>query len=484
MNRGPDPAGARRHVVVIGAGIAGVAAAYRILQTSGDVDVTVLEGSTEIGGKLRLGEIAGIQTDLGAETMLNRRPEATALARSVGLEESIVYPATTTARLWTRGRLAELPRGLMGVPADLRAAARGGALSRRGALRASAERLLPARALVDDVAVGRIVAQRLGAEVRDRLVEPMLGGVYAGHADELSLQATVPQLAAGYAEHGGLRAASAAAVAASSADSQPPVFAGVRGGVGRLAVETGRAVSRLGGVLRTDSMVRELHPHQRGWRVVVGDTRRPDTIDADAVVVAIPAVPAARLLRAAVPEAARELAQIEYASMAIVTLAVPSSSLSPEMSGPGRPESSGFLVPPTEGRTIKASTFSSHKWGWLAGDTFVLRCSIGRHREEATLQREDVELVDLAMADLHDAVGLRGPLLDASVTRWGGGLPQYAVGHLARVARIREAVAALPGLAVCGAAYDGVGIPAVIASVDLAATQVVEHLARRGTMAP
>jgi oxygen-dependent protoporphyrinogen oxidase len=239
------------------------------------------------------------------------------------------------------------------------------------------------------------------------------------------------------------------------------------------------AVSRLRGSVRTGSIVRELHPHPDGWRLVVGDTRSPETIVADAVVVAIPAAPAGRLLRDSAPAAASELAQIEYASMAVITLAVPISSLSSV-----DPASSGFLVPPVEGRAIKASTFSSHKWGWLAADTFVLRCSIGRHREEATLQRDDAELVDLAMADLYDAVGLRGPLLDASVTRWGGGLPQYAVGHLARVERIREAVAAVPGLAVCGAAYDGVGIPAVIASADLAATQVLEHLVGRGTMAP
>jgi oxygen-dependent protoporphyrinogen oxidase len=479
----PDPGvGApRRRVVVIGGGIAGLAAAYRLLQAQESLAVTVLEGSPDVGGKLRLGEVAGVQVDLGAESMLNRRPEAVELARSVGLADSIVHPEPFAARLWTRGRLAELPAGLMGVPADPRAAARAGALSRWGALRAEAERVLPAAALEDDMSVGSFVARRLGGEVRDRLVEPMLGGVYAGHADDLSLRATVPALATGYAEHGGLLAAAAAVTAAGSGR---PVFAGLRGGVGRLAVETSRAVARRGGVVRTSSMVRELRRDQDGWRVVVGDTRTPDILVADAIVLAVPAARAARLLETAAPPAARELSRIEYASVAIVTLAVPADSLPQALTRTGSAASSGFLVPPVDGRTVKAATFSSHKWGWLAGDTFVLRCSIGRHREESTLQRPDAELVDIARADLRDAVGLTGPLVGATVTRWGGALPQYAVGHLDRVARIRAAVADVPGLAVCGAAYDGVGIAAVVASADLAATQVTGQLAGRGTMAP
>jgi oxygen-dependent protoporphyrinogen oxidase len=166
--------------------------------------------------------------------------------------------------------------------------------------------------------------------------------------------------------------------------------------------------------------------------------------------------------------AAAELAEVEYASMAIVTLAFPADRI-PELSG------SGFLVPPVDGRTIKASTFSSQKWAWVraAGNgLFLLRTSVGRHREEAALQVADDELVAASLADLAAATGLTARPVDSHVQRWGGGLPQYAVGHLERVARIRDAVARVPGLAVCGAAYDGVGIPAVIASAHRAAAEI------------
>ncbi len=472
----------RRRVVVLGGGIAGLAAAYRLVTGRDDVDVTVLEGSPQVGGKLLLGEVAGLPVDLGAESILHRRPEGTELARSVGLADAVVHPATIEAGLWTRGGIAALPPGLMGVPGSLSTAVRSRALSRRGAIRAAPERLLPAPDVTSDRAVGELVARRLGPEIRDRLVEPLLGGVYAGHSDELSLHATVPQLVHGVEEHGGLLAAASAHVQSTrvqgSGAARTPVFAGVEGGVGRLATETARAVERAGGSVRTSAMVRDVTRTATGWRLQVGPTRSPEEVTADAVVVALPAVPASRLLESAAPQAARELARIEYASMAVVTLAVAREAVPASLSG------SGFLVPPIDGHTIKAATYSSRKWAWQSGDTFLMRCSIGRHREEAVLQRSDAEMVAEAMADLQEAIGLHGPLLDVQVTRWGGALPQYAVGHLDRVASIRAAVSELPGLAVCGAAYDGLGIPAVIGSADAAATQVSEHLDRIGTMAP
>jgi oxygen-dependent protoporphyrinogen oxidase len=170
------------------------------------------------------------------------------------------------------------------------------------------------------------------------------------------------------------------------------------------------------------------------------------------------------------PTAAAELATVEVASMAVVTLAVPADRL-PTVDG------SGFLVPPVERRTVKAATYSFQKWDWLravgedAGVAHV-RASVGRHRETALLQRDDDELVALVLADLHALVGLDVAPVDSHVQRWGGGLPQYAVGHLERVRRIREDVDRLPGLAVCGATYEGVGIPACIASGRRAAVQV------------
>jgi oxygen-dependent protoporphyrinogen oxidase len=185
------------------------------------------------------------------------------------------------------------------------------------------------------------------------------------------------------------------------------------------------------------------------------------------VVLALPGHPAARLLSEVAAEAAAELGAVEYASMAVITLAVPTLDVG---------DSSGFLVPSVDGRRIKAATYSFNKWGWVgaATDLRILRASIGRHREEASLQASDEELVAHVVEDLSTATGQQVRPVDAQVHRWGGALPQYAVGHLDRVARIRAAVAQVPGLAVCGAAYDGVGIPAVIGSARRAVAEVAE----------
>ena len=311
--------------------------------------------------------------------------------------------------------------------------------------------------------MGDLVASRLGDEVVDRLVEPLLGGVYAGHARRLSAHATVPQLVS-LARHGRLLGALSPEPPAAGG---LPVFAGLSGGVAGLTEALAARVR-----VRTDATVRELTRTGSGHAVVVGPTPRPERLEADAVVLATPAAPSARLLADVAPAASAELAAIEYASMVVVTLAFRAADVR------GLDDSSGFLVPPVDGRAIKASTFSFAKWGWVreagAGQGLVhLRTSLGRHGEEATLQRTDEELVAASLADLGEAAGIVAPPVATHVQRWGGGLPQYAVGHLDRVARIRAAVAAVPGLALCGAAYDGVGIPAVIASARLAVSGLV-----------
>ena len=296
----------------------------------------------------------------------------------------------------------------------------------------------------------------------DRLVEPLLGGVYAGHADEISLRAAIPALVPAFEAGKPLDEAVGAILAAQAANPNPsPVFAGVRGGVGRFPLVLAEACEAQGVKILTGTMVRELSRTATGWRLVSGPVPAAVAHDFDAVVVAVPGTPASKLLQDVAPVASAELAGIEYASVALATFVFD------KVEGlPG----SGFLVPPKDGRFIKASTFSSVKWSWLAesGKT-VLRASVGRYRETADLQREDAELAALALADLRKAVDLPNEPIDWHVQRWGGGLPQYAVGHVDRVSRIKAAVAGLPGLTVCGAAYDGLGIAACVASGKQAA---------------
>lgn len=457
-------------VVVVGGGIAGLAAAYDLVR--GGAEVTVLEASARLGGKLYADEIAGVPVDLGAESLLARRPEAIALAREVGLADDLEAPAVLGATLWTRGRLRPMPKGhVMGVPGDLAPLAASGVLSAAGLARLPLDHVLPRTEIGDDVAVGEYVAARLGREVVDRLVEPLLGGVYAGDAYAISLRAAVPQLYA--AARGGrslIEAARRLQHKAAAAGATGPVFNGVRGGVGRLPLAVAAACRALGARIETSTPVRQvLRTGPRRWQVVLPGR----ALDADAVVLAVPAPVAARLLTALSPAAAADLDAVRYASMALVTMAFHRRDVA------ALPVCSGFLVPPVEGRTIKAATFSGHKWGWLGaagGDTFVLRTSVGRSGAEADLAWDDTDLVRLSRQDLGDAVGLRAAPVAARVTRWDAGLPQYAVGHVGRVARIREQVAKLPGLAVCGAVYDGVGVPACIGSGREAAAGVLATL--------
>ncbi|MGW6857091.1 protoporphyrinogen oxidase [Streptomyces xanthophaeus] len=473
----PDHTGAPGHVVVIGGGIAGLAAAHRLLADG--VRVTLIEAGPRLGGKLHAGELAGAPVDLGAESVLARRPEAVDLARSVGLGEALQPPATATAHLWTRGALRPMPRGhVMGVPGDLGPLAASGVLSAEGLARIEAERELAPTEIGEDVAVGEYVAARLGREVVDRLVEPLLGGVYAGNAYRISMRAAVPQLFEAARTHRslgeGVRELQRRAAAQPAAAG--PVFAGIDGGIGRLPAAVADACRRAGARILTGTPVREVLRTAEGWRVVTAT----GTVDADGVILATPAGPAAQLLDRLVPAAAAELRGVEYASMALVTMAFRRSDLPPAITEGG---ASGFLVPPVDGRTIKASTFSSNKWAWAGADPelFLLRTSVGRHGDEGDLKREDGELVAVSLADLGEAVGLAARPVASTVTRWDGGLPQYPVGHLDRVARIRAAVAALPGLAVCGALYDGVGIPACIASAGKAADAVTAAFGTPGT---
>jgi protoporphyrinogen/coproporphyrinogen III oxidase len=310
-----------------------------------------------------------------------------------------------------------------------------------------------------DVSVGALVGRRLGRPVVERLVDPLLGGVFAGRADELSLRATMPQLTNA---HGSL-IREVRRVTPRPSVAGGPVFATVVGGLGQLADAVAAASSA---DIVTGRTVRRLERTSSGFRVVHGPTTDEQVLDADAVVVAVPAAPSARLLSELAPTAATELAAVEAASMAIVTTAWRRAALPPAAT-------SGYLVPAVSRRPVKAVTFASAKWAHLDnGDVAIVRASIGRHGDTADLHRDDDDLVAAVVDELRLTTGVAGQPIESRVSRWGGGLPQYAVGHLDRVRRIRADVAAVPGLAVAGATYDGVGIPACIRSGQLAADRI------------
>jgi oxygen-dependent protoporphyrinogen oxidase len=474
------------HVAVVGAGIAGLAAARFLV--SGGARVTVLEGSPQIGGKLRVSEIAGMAVDEGAESMLARRPEGLDLVRGVGLGDELVYPGTTSAAILSYGELRPMPADqVMGVPTGLGALSRSGLLSGAGLARVALDLVRGPTPRGADVSVADYIGARFGRDLVDRLVEPLLGGVYAGRTEELSFDATMPAVAAAARTHRSLMAAARAVREAAPADPGP-VFTTLPGGLGTLPGVLADLVETAGSRVRTGATVRELcrlpaaadgRPAAAGdgWRLTIGSAHDPEYLDVDAVIIAVPGSAAARLLAAEAPAAARELDRIDYASMAIVTLAYASTAF------PRPPRGSGYLVPAVEGREVKAVTFSTVKWPHLVErrpGTVIVRCSIGRFGDEHLLQRSDEDLKAMAMAELAGTCGAGELPIDHRVTRWGGGLPQYTVGHADRVARIRSAVAGIAGLAVAGAAYDGLGIPACIATARSAASRVLDHLNSRG----
>lgn len=455
-------------VVVVGGGVAGLAAARRLLLAG--VEVTVLEQAGRWGGKLDRTVVADVGLDSGAESMLARRPEAVGLVAELGLAGELVHPTTAKPQLLVGGRFVAMPPSLQGVPVDVAALAE--LLSPAGLAYAAGEPDRPAPPLTDDVAIGAYVDERFGPEVTDRLLEPLLGGVYAGRARDLSFAAVAPDLYARARTGGSLLVHARAGL---RPGGPTPVFAGLVGGVSRLVSVLVADLARLGASLRLGTAVRDLDRRSDGsWRLAVGSAAAPQTLTADAVLLALPGGPAGRLAVDLLPSAPA-YAAIPYASVAVLTLVVRDLVS----------DRSGLLVPPGELPTIKALTHSSVKWDWVREQAesawgpgvAVVRASIGRIGEAALLQVDDATLVARTLAEAQTLSGWEGTtLVDARVSRWGGALPQYEVGHRELVASLRAELAAVPGLAAAGAALDGVGIAACIGSADAAATKIISDL--------
>jgi len=464
-------------VAVVGGGVSGLAAAYRLRRLLGPAAaITVLEGSPRLGGALRTAELGGVRYDVGAEAFLLRRPEAAALVTELGLDDQLVHPTPAGPTVRAGGCTTPLPArtvlGLPGSPDDVR-----GVLSTEGVARVAveADRLLcwePG----SDVAVGALLRDRAGDELVDRLVDPLLGGVYAGRADALGLRATLPAIATALDRGAPSLLAAAARVLPPPGAPRAPVFGTLRGGLGGLADALAAAS---GATVRCGAPVRALARREGGWRLELGSAAALEWLDVDAVVLAVPAPALRRLLADPVPAAAAAAARVEVASSVVVGLALPATA--------ALPDASGVLIASGQHRgvgqphTAKAFTFSSRKWEHARGaDVLLVRGSLGRHGEVATMQRDDADLVAAVRADLAALAGVDVAPVDTVVARWGGGLPQYAPGHLDLVRVIEDAVAAQPGLAVAGATLHGVGIPACIATADTAAARIAVHLAASG----
>jgi protoporphyrinogen/coproporphyrinogen III oxidase len=457
----------RVDLAVVGGGISGLAAGWIGMQRG--ADVVVLEAADAPGGKLRTSPVAGIEIDEGADAFLARVPEAARLCREVGLGDDLVSPATGTAYVWTDGALRRLPsEQLLGVPTDLDAVAASGILSAAGVERARADLTAPDDAPSGDEAIGALVRRRLGAEVLDRLVAPLLGGIWAGDCDLLSLRVAAANLAAARDRHTSLIRGAAAlrAEAVEQGAADGPVFLAPRGGMARLV---DALAERLGERLCCGTPASGLEPDGAGWRLATGDAGDPGAershVVADRVVLATPAYVTARLLASIAPQAAAFLSRIDYASVVLTVLVVPREAIDHPLDG------SGFLVPQSSGRLLTACSWMTSKWAHLGVDpsTVILRASAGRAGDDRALGATDDELMAALADDLRDTMALHGPPTAVRVSRWERSFPQPRPGHLDAVATAERALAErAPGLTMAGAWELGVGLPACIRGADRA----------------
>jgi oxygen-dependent protoporphyrinogen oxidase len=442
-------------VVVVGGGVAGLTTAYRLLRADPSLDVTVLESEHRAGGRLATASVGGLEIDAGPDSFVARKPWAADLCRELGLE--LAEPGARGAFAWTERGLEPLPPSALGVPATVGDLLRWPGLSRGGRLRAIGDLVRKPRKDAAAEALGALLRRRLGDEATERLVAPLLGGLFAGDVDRLDLRSTFPELERWERGFGSLiRGAKAALDAAGDAG---PMFVRPSGGVSALP----RALVDAIGVdmVRTGVRVRAVEPHGPS-HVVRWDAGE---LEADAVVVATPAFVAAELL----PAAAEPLNAIPYVSTSVVLLVYP------EGTAAALPDATGFVVP-AGAAPMTAATFLSRKWPDPAfGEHAVVRCFVGASGSEDVLSSTDEDIVEAVSRHLAAVLALPERPETSGVVRWSRSMPQYEVGHAGRVGAVTEA---LPrGIFVAGNAYGGVGVADAVRGANEAADRVREHLA-------
>lgn len=478
---------AQPRVAIIGGGITGLAAAYFLQEAARtqerSLGITLLEASSRLGGKIVTERVGGFCIEAGPDSFLSRKPWARQLVEQLGLQDELVGidPRYRRTYILRDGRLHRLPEGLfMFVPLNSEGLARSSLLSSAGKERMAMEPQIPPGPPGDE-SIADFVERRVGREALERLAEPLLTGIYAGRADRLSALATLPQLKeleqrAGSLVKGLAQAMSSRQTANPREEPVTPgdsAFLSLRGGLETL-VEA--LVRRLGGItVRTGVQVLSLATGSGGSSAAYTlDLSDGSRLDADAVIITVPAFAAARLLETVCPDAVPPLREIRFVSVMTCALGFDRADVDHPLDG------TGFLVPSREGRSITACTWVSSKWAHTAGlDQVLLRCYLGRDGEEQVLALSDDVVVELVRRELRELMGIDAAPTLARVYRWERAMPQYEVGHLERVAAVEQALARHPGLLVAGASYRGVGIPDCIRQGQAAAEQALSTLGTR-----
>jgi oxygen-dependent protoporphyrinogen oxidase len=495
-----------KQFVIIGGGISGLAAAHRLLERANEtglqIQVTLIEASNRLGGIVQTSLRDGFLLEGGPDSFISEKPAALELVRRLGLESHLIETNETFRRSFiVRGsRLLPVPAGFhLLAPAQIQPFLKSNIFSWSGKARMALDLVLPRRrdhaaGDVNDESLAQFVRRRLGSEALERMAQPMVGGIYTADPEKLSLRATMPRFLELEREHRslilGLRQQNKTAVVKDAEIGQGT--SGARYSL-FLSFDTGMQLltdkleerilsfnSAAGGpgqtCIRLNTTVKSLTREREGekadqnksWKI---QTDQGEAIFADAVCLALPGFISARLLRDSDAQLASELQGIEYASSATINLAYKRDDIPHPLNG------FGFVVPFVEKRTVMACTFSSVKFAARSPQGHaLLRAFVGGALQPETLELNEAALLSAVCADLRDLLGIQQPPLFAEVMKWERSMPQYHVGHLARVGRIEQRLASLPNLALAGNAYSGLGIPDCVRSGESAADLLAADL--------
>jgi len=465
-----------KRVAIIGGGISGLTAAFHLekARTLGaDLRYTVIEAGQRLGGSMYSDWVEGCLVEAGPDSFLTEKPWALTLCKQLAIHDQLIgsNDAQRKTYIVVNNRLIPMPEGLMFmVPTKLVPTAWSPLFSWRTKVRMARELMHPPRPVENDETVGEMVERHFGAELVDRLADPLLSGVYGGDANKLSARAVLPRFVEMEEKYGSLSKAMLAVhnKMRATADKQPPrpLFSSLKDGMQQMV---DAIVTRLDpSALRVRTRVRAVYPQGDRWRLAIdmGGNER-----FDAVIVATPANVAGALLEGVDRDVADDLHGVTYSSSVTVTLGYHIEHLR------RLPPGFGFLVPRSEGRRMLACTFVHHKFPHRApADKGILRCFLGGARDEAVLNLTDDEIVQRVREELHEIVKLEARPMFDRIYRWRGAMAQYELGHLARIARIEKRLKDIPGLEVAGNAYHGIGVPDCIREGMNAANRVVETL--------
>ncbi len=463
-----------KRIAIIGGGISGLSAAYTLeekRQSGTSVEYVLFESSPRLGGVLVTDHVDGCIVEAGPDSFLTEKPWAADLCAKIGLGDQLIGSNDSDRKTYilAKGKLVELPDGLMFmVPTKIIPTVLSPLFSVRTKLRMAAEWFHPPHKATEDETVAQMVERHYGSEMVDLLADPLLSGVYGGEASQLSVRAVLPRFADMEAKHGSLgRAMLSARMKLAAATKAParPLFSSLKDGMQQMVDALVACLDT--NSLKTSATVQSVIRQDDGWTVSAGY----QTDQFDALIVAIPAQAAAAVLQAADKDLSHDLGGIQYSSSVTVTLGYD------EKVRASLPPGFGFLVPRSEGHRMLAATFVHNKFPHRAPENrAIVRCFLGGARDEQILQVSEPGILEIVRSELREIIGLTAEPLFARVYKWKSAMAQYSVGHLERLQRIESFRQTLPGLALAGNGYNGIGVPDCVRSGAEAAGKILAEM--------